>query len=97
LAKHGFRSHHTDEGGTDWRSPQNFFVISEKQKAVPDQLLSAPGEADRVLQALLDYRREWRQRLAPKWYARSLARGTRRLAARLGRPIKRRLMGLGGE
>ena len=97
LAKHGFRPLHADEGGTDWRSPQNLFVIAEKQKVVPDQLLSVPGEADRVLHAIKNYRQKWHRWLALKWQARRLALTTRRLAARLGRPIKQRLMGLGGE
>jgi len=97
LAKHGFRSLHTDEAGGDWRVPQNLFVIAEKHSEVGSKCLSVPGEADRVLRALLNYRRKWRWRLGPKWHARGLVLATRRLAGRLGRPIKRRLMGLGGE
>jgi 2-polyprenyl-3-methyl-5-hydroxy-6-metoxy-1,4-benzoquinol methylase len=89
LHKHGFNSLHTDEGGSDWRSPQNLFVIAEKQSEVARKPLSLPGEADRVLQSLLDYRRKWNRRLAPKWYARSLTLGGRRMILKLGRPIKK--------
>jgi 2-polyprenyl-3-methyl-5-hydroxy-6-metoxy-1,4-benzoquinol methylase len=89
LEKHGFRPLHADEGGADWKSPQNLFVIAEKQKAVPDQPLSVPAEADQVLRALQDYRRRWRRCLAPKWYTRSLVLGGRRIVFKLGRPMQR--------
>jgi 2-polyprenyl-3-methyl-5-hydroxy-6-metoxy-1,4-benzoquinol methylase len=97
LDKQGFRSFHTDAGGNNWRLPQNLFVIAEKQQAVPEQRLSAPGEADRVLHALQSYRRQWCRSLALKWHARDFFLPMKKMGFRLGRPIKRRLMGIRGE
>ncbi len=93
LAKHGFRSVHTDEGGNDWRSPQNLFVIAENQNDVSDPSLSGPGEVAQVLHAFQDYRRRWRRGLVLKWQARRLALLLKRSAMKAGRPVKRVIFG----
>jgi SAM-dependent methyltransferase len=97
LAKHAFRSFHTDEGGSDWRSPQNLFVIAGKHSEVAGKSRYVRAEVGQVLRALRNYRRRWRRCLALKWHARSLALGLRRSVIKTGRPVKRILFGGGGK
>jgi len=90
LEKNGFCSFHTDEGGNSWRLPQNLFAIAEKNETISEPVFFFAGEADKVLKALLEYRRTWSWQLAPEYHA-------RRLAVRFGRPIKKYLMRFWGE
>lgn len=92
LEKHGFQPQIVDEGGCDWRSPQNLFVVSRKGERSTWNGQFSERRSKKVIVALDQYRRQWRLKLAPMWYARSLALAVRRMASRLGRPIKQRLM-----
>jgi SAM-dependent methyltransferase len=97
LEKHGFQSLHLDEGGQDWRAPQNLAITARKSQVGSSKPVALKGEVEKVCQALLAYRQTWKRVLAPKWYARSLALATRRTIIRAGRPVKRLLLGNRGE
>lgn len=93
LEKHGFQPLHLEEGGQDWRAPQNLAVTARKDQEGSSKPVALKGEAERVCQTLSIYRRTWNRVLAPKWYARSLLLGARRTIIRAGRPVKRLVLG----
>lgn len=58
LLKNGFETVFMDEGGDDWRSPQNLFVIARKRENV---YLALPNQDwKKVLDILKKYRTNWR-------------------------------------
>jgi SAM-dependent methyltransferase len=97
LEKHGYEPQIVDEGGYDWRLPQNLFVISRKGASMTCNGQFPAGRSKQVIAVLDRYRQHWKWSLAPRWCVRSLILATRRMTVRLGRPIKRRLLGLAAE
>jgi SAM-dependent methyltransferase len=93
LEKQGFRPFHVDAGGSDWRSPQNLFVIAAKQTEIPGERPPVPAETEEVMHALREYRQRWQRSLALKWHARSLSLRIKRSLIKAGRPLKRLLKG----
>jgi predicted SAM-dependent methyltransferase len=87
LEKHGFQLQLIDEGGHNWRVPQNLFVVSQKTGSTPCEARFQKEQPTNVLSILGQYRRHWRWRSAPLWYARSFALRCKGVVVKLGRPI----------
>lgn len=88
LAKHGFSVRLSDEGGFDWRTPQNLFVVAQKIANIPARVENPEQNARHVLDGLRRYRKAWRWRLAPLWYVRSLMLIARKGTYRAGHRLK---------
>jgi SAM-dependent methyltransferase len=88
LKKHGFEVEFMDAGGTDWRTPQNLFVIAQK-KNLSFQPSISPENWEEVILQLRKYQRAWCYWGQYRWMIYQMYITTRRLFFRLGRPIKR--------
>lgn len=88
LQNHGFKIVFIDEGGNDWRTPQNLFVIAQKrnsniQNTIPSQ------KWDEVVLHLKRHRTNWRYWGQYRWTFYEMYILFRRLFFRIGRLVKR--------
>jgi 2-polyprenyl-3-methyl-5-hydroxy-6-metoxy-1,4-benzoquinol methylase len=78
LEKHGFDTLIMDQGGDDWRSPQNLFVIGRKRERVPSEWSFPRQSAGEVLHHLRRYQSRWSLTLGPSWLVLDAYRATRK-------------------
>jgi SAM-dependent methyltransferase len=93
LSKHGFETLFIDDGGEDWRCPQDLLVIARKVVGKPVPVRSAQHPRE-VLEMLERYRRNWFWPGAARWRVWHLMVLARRLLIRLARKLRGGVLGL---
>lgn len=92
LAKHKFEIVLTDEGGDNWTTPQNLFVIARRSEIMNGEFASPSQPAAQVLETLEVYRRRWRWPLQLFWAVRLAFYFSRRQFFRFAGRMKRRFL-----
>lgn len=89
LERHGFQIRSQNEGGKDWRTPQNISVIASKERSM-NSLFSVPwSEPDDVLHELNQYRKLWRSKLRYRWMLHDICVAQYRRARKASRLVSR--------
>jgi SAM-dependent methyltransferase len=86
LEKHGFEVVTSDEGEKDWRTPQSIFLIA-KLRDHPKSTSILTGNVERILAALLAYRRRWALYGAVRWHLWRRAVSIRSITFRIARRV----------
>jgi 2-polyprenyl-3-methyl-5-hydroxy-6-metoxy-1,4-benzoquinol methylase len=87
LGKHGFQVVFMNDGGTDWRHPQNLFLIAQKQHAIHRSVLREDWTV--TTSHLRSYQRNWQWWGSWKWAFYQAYLLARRLALRSRSYIKK--------
>jgi len=87
LKKHGFESVFVNEGGGNWRAPQNLFVIAQKKKLTVQSPVLPENWNDVILQ-LRKYQQSWRYWGQYRWMFYEKYLFLRHSFFRLGRRVK---------